>query len=59
VMLHWGAINMCLQHGDAELALAERAMGEALAVVGQAIREGKVAEMLDGEPYTEVFRRNL
>ena len=50
---------MCLQHGDAELAIADKAMGEALQVVGQAIREGNVREMLDGEPYTEVFRRNL
>ena len=59
IWLHFGGINISLAHGSDEIAFTERAMGEALQVVGEAIREGNVREMLDGEPYTEVFRRNL
>ena len=59
VLFHFGAINMCASHGADELAVAERAMTEALRVVGSAIRENSVRERLDGEPYSEVFRRNL
>lgn len=59
VLLHFGAVNLCLAHGEAEIAAASRAIGEALQVVGEAIRSGTVREQLDGAPYSEVFRRNL
>ena len=58
VLFHFGAINMCLAHGEPELARAESAMDEALAVVAAALASGRVRETLDGEPYSEVFRRN-
>jgi glutamate-1-semialdehyde aminotransferase len=59
ILFHFGAINVSAAHGSDEVAFTERAMTEALQVVGAAIREDRVREMLDGEPYSEVFRRNL
>jgi glutamate-1-semialdehyde aminotransferase len=59
VLRHVGAINICHAHGPAEVEATERAMTEALKVVGTALREDRVRQMLDGEPYSEVFRRNL
>ena len=59
LLLHFGAINMCLAHTPVEIGVARLAMTEAMQVVAQALREGTVRQMLDGQPYGEVFRRNL
>jgi glutamate-1-semialdehyde aminotransferase len=58
VLFHYGAISLCRAHGADELEETERVMREAFVVVGDAIKRGKINEVLDGPPYREVFRRN-
>jgi glutamate-1-semialdehyde aminotransferase len=59
VLLHFANANVSFAHGEAEVAETVRVFGEAMAVVGDAVRANKVREWLDGEPYAEAFKRNI
>ncbi len=57
VLLHSGALNLCLAHTCEVVDATLNACEEALRVVLQAVVRGTVEAELDGLPYREVFRR--
>jgi glutamate-1-semialdehyde aminotransferase len=58
VIFHFAGFNVSFSHTEADVDASLEACGGALAVVGEAMADGRVAERLRGQPYQEAFRRS-
>lgn len=58
ILFHFAGFNISFSHTDAEVDVTLEACAEALAVVGEALADGRIAERLLGKPYQEAFRRS-
>jgi glutamate-1-semialdehyde aminotransferase len=58
VIFHFAGFNVSFSHGDDDVDQTLEACEGALATVAAALSDGRVAERLEGKPYTEVFRRS-
>ncbi len=57
ILIHSGAINLCFSHDNSDIDRTLEASEDALRIVKKAVAKNKVREMLEGEPYEQVFRR--
>jgi glutamate-1-semialdehyde aminotransferase len=58
VIFHFAGFNISFSHSDADVDESLEACDAALRIVGKALAEDRVAEMLEGRPYREVFKRS-
>lgn len=58
VLFHPAGLNFCFSHTDSDLESTLNVCREALLEVRDALKANAVAERLDGEPYSQVFKRN-
>jgi glutamate-1-semialdehyde aminotransferase len=58
VIFHFAGFNVSFSHTEADVDASLEACAGALAVVGEAMADGRVAERLRGQPYQEAFRRS-
>lgn len=58
VLFHFAGFNVSFSHGEADVAQTLGACAEALGVVARALGDGRIAERLEGKPYSEAFRRS-
>jgi glutamate-1-semialdehyde 2,1-aminomutase/spore coat polysaccharide biosynthesis protein SpsF len=56
-ILFSGGHNVCFSHSDADIEHTLRVYRTALEITSRAIRDGRVAQSLQGEPVQPVFRR--
>ena len=58
VIFHFAGFNVSFSHAEADVDHTLHACDEALRVVADALDDGRIAERLEGKPYTEAFRRS-
>ena len=58
ILFHFAGFNISFSHTDADVDATLEACAEALAVVGEAVADGRIVERLLGKPYQEAFRRS-
>jgi glutamate-1-semialdehyde 2,1-aminomutase len=58
VIFHFAGFNISYSHAEADVDESLRACEEALRIVGAALDDGRIADRLEGKPYTEAFRRS-
>jgi glutamate-1-semialdehyde 2,1-aminomutase len=58
VIFHFAGFNISYSHAEADVDQSLQACEEALSLVGAALGDGRIAERLEGKPYTEAFRRS-
>lgn len=58
VIFHFAGFNISFSHSDADVDETLVACEAALKVIAEALADGRVAERLEGRPYTEVFKRS-
>jgi len=58
VIVHFAGFNVSFSHREADVDASLEACAAALAVVGEALADGRVAERLRGRPYQEAFKRS-
>lgn len=58
VIFHFAGFNVSLSHREADVDMSLEACAAALAIVGEALADGRVAERLEGKPYQEAFKRS-
>jgi glutamate-1-semialdehyde aminotransferase len=57
-IFHFAGFNISFSHSEADVDRSLAACEAALAIVGSALADGRVAERLRGKPYQEAFRRS-
>ncbi len=58
VIFHFAGFNVSFSHGEDDVDQTLEACEDALGIVAQALGDGRIAERLEGKPYTEAFRRS-
>jgi len=58
VIFHFAGFNVSFSHAEADVDETLHGCDEALRVVAGALDDGRIAERLEGKPYTEAFRRS-
>ena len=56
-VLFTGSQNLCFSHSPADIDYTLRVYRAAMETLARALREERVAELLEGTPLQEVFRR--
>jgi glutamate-1-semialdehyde aminotransferase len=58
VIFHFAGFNISFSHAETDVDESLQACEEALRVLAGALADGRIAERLEGKPYTEAFRRS-
>ena len=58
VIFHFAGFNVSFSHQASDVDASLEACADALAVVAEALADGRVAERLRGQPYQEAFKRS-